>query len=198
MKIRLILLISFICSSIINGQAVSYDDFNSVIPFLKKENFKGAFEKTNQLLNSTINDSSDLRGIITYMNIFSAAGMVTLNQMTMNDFSTNVTKYIGQRIVMSGHPCVDSTKRGFNSLTFLREEGQLQGFTMAANKAATSILCFEYFKYEIPINPSDFIGKDVRCGGTLESFEVGTGPLKTWISRLHISKAFISPSKSLK
>jgi hypothetical protein len=172
------------------GQEITYDDFKSVIPYLQKEDFKGAFDKTSQLLNTTQNDSSDLRGIVTYMNIFSAAGMVTLDQMTHTDFQKNANKWIGQRLVMSAHLCVDSAAQGFNVLKFVMVDGGLQGMTITANNKKTNILCFEYFKYEETIKPEEFIGKNVRCGGTLESVEVNPNSSKVWISRLHLTNAF--------
>jgi len=190
MKILLTLLFPIIIGTTTYEQVISYEDFKTVIPFLQKEDFKGAFEKTNQLLNSTQNDSSDLRGIVTYMNIFSAAGMITLEQMTHEDFLKNANKYIGQTLVMSAHPCIDSSVQGYNSLKFVTQDGQLQGMTITANNTKTSILCFEYFKYSEPINPADLIGKNVRCGGTLESVEVNPNKSKIWISRLHITNAF--------
>ena len=164
MKIILTFLIPILFGTTIYGQVISYDDFKTVIPFLQKEDFKGAFEKTSQLLRSTQNDSSDLRGIVTYMNIFSAAGMVTLDQMTHADFLKNANKYIGQRVVMSAHPCIDSSALGYNSLKFTMRDGILQGSTVTANNSKTNILCFEYFKYADKINPADFIGKNVRSG----------------------------------
>jgi hypothetical protein len=192
MRLLFALLSTFILTTFLSGQVVTYEDFKSVIPLIQKENFKEAYKKTTELLNSTKNDSSDLRGIVTYMNIFSAAGMVAQDQMTISDFTNNANLYVGQRIVMSGHPCVDSTKNSFNSLTFLKKGGQLQGFTMAANSKKTNILSFEYFIFKLPVDPSVFIGKNVRCKGILANFEVNPSPLKTWITRLHISNADIS------
>src|SRR5882757_1661499 len=99
------------------AQVITYDNLKTVIPYLQKEDFKSVFSKTNQLLSATQNDSSDLRGVITYMNIFSSAGMVSLGQMTYDDFSKNTNKYVGQYIVMAAHPCVDSSAQpGFNTL----------------------------------------------------------------------------------
>jgi hypothetical protein len=190
MKILLTLLFPIVFVTTIFGQVISYDDFKTVIPFLQKEDFKGAFEKTSQLLNTTQNDSSDLRGIVTYMNIFSSAGMVTLDQMTHDDFFKNANKYVGQRIVMSAHPCIDSSAQGYNSLKFTMQDGILQGMTITANNSKTNILCFEYFKYIDEINPADLLGKNVRSGGILESVEVNPNKSKIWISRLHITNAF--------
>jgi len=190
MKFILTLLLPLSIWTNSNGQVITYEDFRSVIPFLQKEDFKGAFEKTGQLLNSTQNDSSDLRGIVTYMNIFSAAGMVTLDQMTHADFLKNANKYVGQRLVMSAHPCIDSSSQGYNSLKFVTVDGQLQGMTVTANSKKTNILCFEYFKYATPVDPSAMIGKNIRCGGTLTSVEVNPNNSRIWISKLHIDNAF--------
>jgi hypothetical protein len=172
------------------AQVITYDDFREVIPFLQKEDYKGAFEKTKVLLTSTKNDSSDLRGIVTYMNIYSAAGMVTKDQMTHGEFLKVATVFIGQRVVMSGHPYVDSASDAFNSIQFVTEAGILQGEVATANKAGTNILCFEYFKFADKVNPGDFVGKTVRCGGILESVEVNPYNSKLWISRLHVTNAF--------
>jgi len=190
MKFILTLLLPLLITTTSHGQVVTYDDFKSVIPYLQQEDFKGAFEKTDQLLKATQNDSSDLRGIVTYMNIFSAAGMVTLDQMTHADFLKVAKKYVGQRLVMSAHPCIDSSSHGFNALQFTIVDGQLRGMTITGNSKKTNILCFEYFKYANAINPADMIGKDVRCGGTLASVEVNPNKSKIWISKLYIENAF--------
>jgi hypothetical protein len=175
---------------VIHAQVITHDDFKSVIPYLQNEDFKSAFEKTNQLLSSTPHDSSDIRGIVTYMNIFSAAGMVTANQMTYDDFTKNANRHVGQWIVMPAHPCIDSTALGYNSLKFVMHNGILKGMTTTANKSKTTILCFEYFVYKEPIHPSRYIGKNVRCGGILESIEVNPNKSTIWVSRIYIRDAF--------
>jgi hypothetical protein len=189
MKYLIIAFILFFTVSL-KAQVVTYDDFKEVIPFLQKEDYKGAFEKTKYLLASTKGDSSDLRGIVTYMNIYSAAGMVTKDQMTHAEFQKNASQFIGQRVVMSAHPVIDSAAKGFNSLQFIFNDGELQGMTITANDAKTNILCFEYFRYKEPVDIQKLTGKMVRCGGTLESVEVNPNNSKIWISRLHIGNAF--------
>jgi hypothetical protein len=192
MKVRITILLLSVLSTCINAQVITYDDFKSILPYIQKEDFKSAYDQTNHILQNTVNDSSDLRGLITYMNIYSAAGMAFVDQMTREDFGKHVKQLVGQKLVMPGHPCIDSTKRSFNSLTFQRKGDEFQGFSMASNSAKTCIFCFEYYKFALPITPSDYIGKNIRCKGILEGFEVSDGPLKTWITRLHISKADIN------
>jgi hypothetical protein len=175
---------------VIGAQVLTHDDFKSVVPYLQREDFKSAFQKTNQLLEETQNDSSDIRGIVTYINIFSAAGMVATDQMTYDDFAKNANRHIGQRLVMPAHPCIDSAALGYNTLKFIIHNGMLKGMTTTANQSKTTILCFEYFVYKEPVNPTRYIGRNVRCGGILESIEVNPNKSKIWISRIYIRDAF--------
>jgi hypothetical protein len=124
------------------------------------------------------------------MNIFSAAGMVSLNQMTYKEFTKNIKKYVDQYVVMSAHPCVDSARHASNTLKFVTQNRELEGTVTSTNIKATSILFFEYFQYADKINPDDFIGKMVRCGGFLKSFETNPNKSTIWIARLHIANAF--------
>jgi hypothetical protein len=175
---------------VIGAQVLTHDDFKSVVPYLQREDFKSAFQKTNQLLEETQNDSSDIRGIVTYINIFSAAGMVATDQMTYDDFAKNANRHIGQHLVMPAHPCIDSAALGYNTLKFIIHNGMLKGMTTTANQSKTTILCFEYFVYKEPVNPTRYIGRNVRCGGILESIEVNPNKSKIWISRIYIRDAF--------
>lgn len=190
-KLILTIITSLTIATTTLGQTITYDDFKEVIPFLQKEDFKGAYEKTNKLLKSTTNDNSDLRGIVTYMNIFSAAGMVTLDQMTYKEFEKVTKVFIGQYVVMSAHPCIDSLAKGYNSIQFItNDSGKLEGMTITSNNQKTNILCFEYFDYADPIDPSEMIGKNVRCGGTLSAIEINPNKSKIWVARLRVSNAF--------
>lgn len=75
------------------AQELTYDDFKSIIPFLKTEDYKGAFNRSQELLNSTKSDTSDIRAQISYMSIYSSAGMVTLEQMSNpEDFIGNTVR----------------------------------------------------------------------------------------------------------
>lgn len=190
-KIFLTLLVTFFIMAATYGQAITYDDFKGVIPFLQKEDFKGAYEKTSSLLKLTPYDSSDLRGIVTYMNIFSAAGMVMLDQMTYDEFEKVTKAFVGQYVVMSAHPCIESSAKGFNSLQFItNDNNKFEGMTITSNSQKTTILCFEYFEYTEEIKPIDLIGKNVRCSGILSSIEINPNKSKIWIARLRVKNAF--------
>jgi hypothetical protein len=190
---RTAFLISFILFQFVGAaQTVSYDDFRSIIPFLQKEDFKSAFNASKKILNETVYDSSDLRGIVTYINLYSSAGMVSKGEMSYDDFEKNSKQFIGQYLVMSAHPCVDSGKLAYNSLSFFRDEnGRVKGRTTTANSKATSILLFEYFDFAEAVDPQAYIGKNVRCGGILEDFKPNPNKSIVLIGRMYIKNAFI-------
>ena len=132
-----------------NSQPVlTYDDFKSLIPYAQIEDYKMLFDKSERLLAGTIDDSSNIRCTVRYMNLYAAAGMVTKDQMSYDKFAKHINKYIGQRLVMSAHPCIDSTKMANNSVSFHMKDDVLQGSTITTNNNGTNILFFEYYKYD--------------------------------------------------
>lgn len=190
---KLLLFVLLTVNTITLGQEISYEEFRTLIPFLTKEDYKGAFEKSDALLKKTSeNDDSDLKAQVSYINIYAAAGMVTKDEMRYEDFEKNTNRFIGKRLKMSGHPCIESTAKGMNSFQFTEENGQQQGMTVSTNRAKTNILLFEYYHFPETHNPEDYVGKTVRCGGILERFEISPTQSKIWIGRLHLKEATIN------
>ena len=184
------LIILFIGLNKSYGQILSYDDFKSLIPYLKTEDWKSAFKESGKLLKSADKDTSEFHAIILYINIFSAAGMVTENQMTYKELGKNVMKYQGQKIIMPAHP-VTSKYGAFRQLKFERTDSTNAAFTSATNSAGTNILCFEKFIFKDKINLADFPEKSIaRCGGTLDKIEINPNKSMIWILRLTITDAF--------
>lgn len=175
------------------AQVLTYENFRSLIPYMQKEDYKGAFSRSDSLLAATPNDTSEFRAIVCYMHLYAAAGMVSRQEMSHDAFEKHAKGFVGKRLVMSGHPCIDSAARGFNSLQFNRDENGLKGMTITANKQGSSILFFEYFTYAGPVDPAELLGKTVRCGGRLASLEVNPNKSTIWIARLHLEDAFARP-----
>lgn len=190
MKKVLTLIILFIGLNQSFGQTLSYDDFKSLIPYLKTEDWKSAFKVSSKLLKSADKDTSEFHAIILYINIFSAAGMVTENQMTYKKLEKNVMKYQGQKIIMAAHP-VTTRDGALSQIKFEVTDSTNIAFTSATNNAGTNILCFEKFIFKDKINLDDFPEKSiVRCGGTLEKIEINPNKSMIWILRLTVSDAF--------
>jgi hypothetical protein len=193
MKNTVLLICLFVFGKTAAAQTVSYDDFRSLIPFMQKEDYKSAFKASDKILNATVNDSSNLRGIVTYMNLLASAGMVSKEEMDYDNFEKNAKKYIGHYVVMSAHPCIDSTKMAYNSVSLKPDEtGEVKGTVTSTNQAATRILFFEYFDFEEPVDPSEYVGKTVRCGGILEDLQPNPNKSLVLIGRMYIKRAFIN------
>src|SRR4051812_3957632 len=96
-----LLLTSFLINSTVFAQTISREDFLSVIPFLQKEDFSGAFEATKTLLEKDKDKSSELRPIVTYMNIFSGAVMVSKGELSHEQFAQHVRQFEGQKVMLS-------------------------------------------------------------------------------------------------
>jgi hypothetical protein len=172
------------------GQTLSYDDFKSLIPYLKTEDWKSAFKESGKLLKSADKDTSEFHAIILYINIFSAAGMVSENQMTYKEIEKNVMKFQGQKIMMSAHPV--TTKDGaLSQIKFDVSDSTNAAFTSATNSKGANILCFEKFTFKDKINLDDFPEKSfVRCGGTLQKIETNPNKSLIWVLRLTVIDAF--------
>ena len=172
------------------GQTLTYDDFKSLIPYLQTENWKSAFKESTKLLKSADKDTSEFHAIILYINIFSAAGMVTEGQMTYKELENNVMKFQGQKIIVSAHP-VTIKDGALRQIKFDVTDSTNAAFVAATNSKGTNILCMEKFTFKDKINLDDFPEKTiVRCGGTLEKIETNPNKSMIWILRLTVKDAF--------
>ncbi|MEO8150852.1 MAG: hypothetical protein ABI723_24680 [Bacteroidia bacterium] len=192
MKKILTTLILFVTLYQSYGQTVTYDDFKSLIPFLQAEDWKSAFNQSAKILKGTENDSSDYKAIVLYINIYTAAGMVSVGDMTYDDLAKNVMKYKGQKIIMSAHPVSDSETKTINKTHLTVNDSTNEAFTSASNGKGTSIFCFEKIKVKDKIDLSEFPANSfARCGGTLEKIETNPNKSTIWILRLTVVDAFI-------
>jgi hypothetical protein len=189
MKKIILLLVLFVRFQFFYGQTVSYEDFKSIIPYLQIEDWKMAFKESSRILSLAEKDTSEYKAIVLYMNIFSAAGMVSKEQMTFDELSKNIMKYQGQKIIMSGHQ-VTTEQGALKKLLFSVTDSTNEAFTSATNSKGTSIFCFEHFYLKDKVNTEDFKDAIVRCGGTLDKIEINPKKSLIWILRLTVKDAF--------
>lgn len=177
------------------GQTVTYDDFRSLIPYLQKEEWKPAFEESSKLLQSAEKDTSEFKAIVLYINIFSAAGMVTEGKMTYDKLEKNIMRHKGQKIIMSAHP-VTTRDGALGQTKFTISDTANEAFTAATNAKGINILCFEKFLLKDKIDLTEFPDRSfVRCGGTLEKIETNPNKSLIWILRLTVKEAFARRTK---
>lgn len=191
MKKFLLVVTLFISVFSVKAQTLSYDDFKSLVPYLKEENWGEAFKRSSVLLQSASKDTFDFKAVIVYINIFSAAGMVSEGNMNYTELEQNVMKYEGQKILMSAHP-VSSKDGALRQTKFTTTDSTNEAFTSATNAKGTNILCFEHFYLPKSFNPYEFSDGDiVRMGGVLQKIEMNPNKSKVWILRLTIGNAFV-------
>jgi hypothetical protein len=190
MRILLTAIILFLGVFQSNAQTLTNDDFYSLIPALEKEDWKTAFDQSSKLLRSGKGDSSDSHAKILYVNIFSAAGLVTLGKMSYGTLTKTVMKYHGSKVIMPFHPLSNDIPLGATSLTV--NDSVNEAFTSASNANGTSILCFETFSVKDKIDTLNFTeGILVQCGGTLANIETNSNRSAIWVLRLTVNNAFI-------
>lgn len=190
MKKILITTILILCFFQANSQNLTHDDFVSLIPALKQENWKSVFKESTKLLKENENDTTEYHAIILYINIFSAAGMVSEGQMSYAELEKNIMKFEGQKVILPAHP-VTTRVGALGQIKFEVNDSTNKAFISATNAKGFNILCFENISFKDKINLSDFPQKSlVRCGGTLEKIETNPNKSKIWILRLRIKDAF--------
>lgn len=173
------------------AQTISYDDFKSIIPSLQKEDWSSAFNTSKNLLEAAPNDSSDFKAIVIYINIFSAAGMVTEGKMTYDELEQNIMKFKGQKILMSAHPVSENEGNTLGQIYFSENGSKFEGFTTATNAKGTNIFCFEKFYFNDKLNLKKLKKSNVRCGGTLDKIELNPNKSMIWIVRLTVTDASV-------
>ena len=114
MKITLTILFIITGLATSYGQTVSDEDFHKVISYLKKEDWKSAFQKTSEILKLSSGDTSELKAVMLYMNIYSAAALVAEGKMSYKELTKNIKRFEGQKIVMAAHPVSASEERTIN------------------------------------------------------------------------------------
>lgn len=172
------------------GQALTQADCDRLAPYLNKEDWKSAFKESSKLLKANETDSSDFHAMILYINLISAAGMVTETQMSFKELEKMVSKYEGQRIIMMARPV--TTRDGVLGKTkFSASETSYEAFTSVTNSKKLNILSFEKFIIKDRININELQDTTVNCGGILEKIETNPSMSINWVLRITVKDAFV-------
>ncbi|MEI6852607.1 MAG: hypothetical protein WCL06_07170 [Bacteroidota bacterium] len=180
------------CLGNLQAQSLTSDDFHKLTPYLKAREWKSAFDQSSHMLKTHAKDTSDYHAKIVYINIFSAAAMVSESQMSYERLTKAVMKFVGQKIIMAYHQITyDTTKvLGFTSIE--SNDTINQSFTAVCNEAGTNIYCFEICRFKDRVNLADYKEGDlVQCGGRLDILE--TNPCKSdiWILSMTLTQGFV-------
>ncbi|MFM6933857.1 MAG: hypothetical protein ACKOXP_00290 [Flavobacteriales bacterium] len=188
--IKYLLLVFMSVQTWISWTQVTKSDFQEIIPYLEKEDWKFTFKRSGALLAANPTDSSDLHAMMVYIRLYSGAGLVSEHKLSYKKLADAVRPLIGQYVLMAAHPYAKGEAGGLNVTYVEKDSSQWTAFTSASNQAGTSIFCFEHMalkKAPLPYKVKSFI----RCGGILQDIEFNPNESTIWIMRLKVSDAFV-------
>jgi hypothetical protein len=171
------------------AQKITEEQFKELVRLLDKEDWKTVYQNSGQLLKNA-KDDDELKPMVTYMHLLSAAGSVTIDQMSFSELKKIVAKFNGQKILMAAHTIAKSENDTMNKTLIEQTPKGSTGFTTATNSKGVNILCFEHFSFKEKVEAKDFENAFAMCGGVIESIEVHDSPMKIWILKIKVKDAF--------
>jgi hypothetical protein len=166
-------------------------ELTTILVSLQKRDYKSAFKITSRLLDEHRNDSLKLKPVLIYMNILSAAGLVSENKSTHSKFLSIANQFVGQNIESLPYKCVDSSVITFGSFKFHMNQNGTYGEVVSSNPDATSIFIFEKYFFTETFSKNDYIGKYIIAAGTLDSIEINENLSTIWISRMSVKNTIL-------
>lgn len=169
-----------------SAQNISFETFNSLVTDLETGDYTNAFNKSRALLEGDDTAGTGFRPLIVYVNIISAAGLVSQKKLTHDQLLGIAEKFKGQKISSLPAFCADSNRIAFRTFCF-HTDGQGQHITFTScNNDATSIFVFEKYLLAQTAAPADFIGKQVIATGILDTVAINENRSTIWIARMTV------------
>lgn len=187
-KIILSLLVLF-SFSIVHAQ-ISDDQYKSLIPYIKAEDWKTAYNSSSKMLKNMGDDNSDNVCLVRFVNIYAAAGLVKIEKMKFNKLQKIAAQFHGKNILSADFLGSMNPQNTLNKTFFSNFDGENKGFTTVSNKFGKIIFYME-FDFADKIDPRALHGKMQSCGGVIREIEVNPESKTDWILKLKVSKAFI-------
>lgn len=141
------------------------------------------------LLNKTEDKESDQYAKILYMYIFSVAGQVIDEKMSIDEAEQTLNQYIGQNIITPPRPVTDQSM-GANTL-ILNKEFPIAGFSVTQGSNPAYIHSYEQFTFSYPVKYSEYKDMSVACGGKLSSVKVNRKENERWVFDLQFNECFV-------
>ncbi len=176
----------------LRAQTLAREDVLPLFGMLGKERWHDAFQEADRLIKAHPKDTSDLMGIVNYASILSACALVADGELSYKKLGRHVDRFVGKRLWMAAHPTtLDTASVGFNMNVLSVKDDAVTARSVAANKDATTIYCFEQYRFDASFDPIPFDGQRTRMGGVLERYEPNPNGSRIWILRLHLAHAVI-------
>lgn len=176
----------------LHAQTLVREDVLPLFGLLGKEQWNEALKEADRLIKAHPQDTSDLIGIVNYASVLSACALVADGRLTYKKLGKHMDRFVGKRLWMAAHPTtLDTAAVGFNTNVLSVEGDAVTGRCVAANKDATTIYCFEQYRFDDPFDPATLDGQRTRMGGVLERYEPNPNGSRIWILRLHLVHAVV-------
>lgn len=149
---------------------ITEDDYNRIIPFLIKEDWKETEKISREFLNrfKGADEMSDDAGIIRYMYLTSVSGLLGNKEIDKDQALKKLKGFEGKNIIT---PYNQFKKGGMFNYLSLDEEGK-NWLKCSANDKATVIYAFETFEMadqDMVTNYQQFEGKNIRVSAIIKS-----------------------------
>lgn len=168
-------------------------EFQKLLTFLSKESWKESYELSSKYLDQLKNDDdAQAIGQIRYMLLYSAAGSVAAGALSYEELEKLLPKLVGKKIAVPyRRVAADCNGRPMFNFICQNKDTEYDVVTTAANRAATSILAFEYVKLAKKFDFDKNDNEQATILGTVEKIAPNSNRSTIFIVRIYINDAEI-------
>jgi hypothetical protein len=175
--LTLLLIISCITLQNIHSQSKDFDfdkKYDELLEQLSKENWKESFSLSQFLLKNIENDTSKIYacGVIRYMNILSASGLMYKQELSKTDALKKVEDHKNKLLVLPGHPVQE--KGNLNCIKYIEDKPNTL-FVCQTNQDGTNLFSFDYATIKLGITKDQILqhqGINAVIAGILDTISV--------------------------
>ncbi len=190
---KLILSLLLLCSFSWMQAQISDEDYKSLLPHVKAENWKKAFNASEELLEDAEEDNAENTenaALVRFTYLYAASGMVKDGKMKFEKLQSLVEKNKGKTILSPNFIASMNPQNTLNKTMFTNFDGLNKGFTIVTNKVGSILFYIEYdIKHKI--DPKELHGTMVSCGGKINEIEVNPQKKTDWIFKMKVAEATI-------
>jgi|ERR1043166_1361247 hypothetical protein len=168
------------------------EQWNSLLIALSTEDWDSAYRLSGSLIERIKTDNSDKDlAKIRYMFLYSGAGRVLAGKMTYDELEKVVKPFVGTELVIPFRT-VRETCGGSNLNSICADNKDKKSLLVpATNKAGTTILAFEYYKFKDDPKLSRSVGSAVSFSGIVTAIQPNPNRSNLIILRIYLDDAKI-------
>jgi hypothetical protein len=183
-----------------NAAQISEADWKILADALGAENWNRAAALAAGHLQSLKNDNEKKQlAQLRYIYLYALAGKILAfnaqknaaeAQKTWTELDRVIETFVGREFLLPPRPFAADCEKRLNYICQVKDNPKALR-TTATNKAADSILSFDYVVFDQPADTAGFAGKEAFLGGRLLKAEYNEDPSKPWAIRLFFNEGFV-------